>query len=94
MGKDFIRVILLSPFQEIIGCKSLELATQEPLTVEQVLGRIVQQFPALKRFVPHVKEEVIFWGNIIPIKDDTILKPNAEVRPGETIYLYPPLSGG
>ncbi|MGI9950972.1 MoaD/ThiS family protein [Moorellaceae bacterium AZ2] len=91
---DFIKIVFSSPFQEIIGGKNLELATQEPLTVEEVLDRLVRQFPALKKFVPQVKDEVIFWGNIVPMKEDSILKPNTLVRPGETIYLYPPLSGG
>ncbi|MGB9859992.1 MAG: MoaD/ThiS family protein [Moorellaceae bacterium] len=94
MDKDCIKVILSSPFKEITGRRSWELPTEGPLTVEQILGHMVKEFPALGGFVPWVKDEILFWGHLIPMKDDAILKPDAEVWPGETIYLYPPLSGG
>ncbi|GFN23163.1 MoaD/ThiS family protein [Thermanaeromonas sp. C210] len=91
---DFIKIIFSSPFREIVGGKNLELAAEGPLMVREILDRLVRQFPPLEKFVPQVKDEVIFWGSIVPMKEDRILKPDALVEPGETLYLYPPLSGG
>jgi len=89
-----IKVVFASPFREIVGGRGLELAVEGPLTVREILERLVRQFPPLEKFVPRVKDEVIFWGSLVPMKDDKILKPDAPVQPGETLYFYPPLSGG
>jgi|GEM_PF-3013385 molybdopterin converting factor small subunit len=94
MDRAAIRIVLFSPFKELIGQENLEIPASGPLTVEEILRDIARAYPGLKKFLPEAKDEVIFWGNIVPIKNDVLLKPGAKVEPGDTIYLYPPLSGG
>ena len=79
-----VKVLLFASLAEKAGRRQLELPLEPGDTVERVRDRLIQCFPALQPFVP----------TLLYALNEEYVKPAAQVAPGDTIALIPPVSGG
>jgi molybdopterin converting factor subunit 1 len=79
-----INVKLFAVARERIGASNVEVEIASPATVRALRGALVEQFPALKDVVPHIR----FAVNSEYAADSAAISPQCEVA------VIPPVSGG
>lgn len=79
-----VTVLLFASLAERAGTRRLELPLEEGATVGEVRDRVVAQFPQLAPAVP----------TLMYALDEEYAREDAPVRPGSTLALIPPVSGG
>ena len=79
-----INVKLFAVARERAGANAIDVELSPPATVRQLRGALVEQYPALRDVVPHVR----FAVNSEYAADSTTISPQAEVA------IIPPVSGG
>ena len=79
-----ITILLFASVADAVGVRRLEVETCAGDTVAAVRDRLVACHPALERFVP----------NLLYALDEEYVKEHELIRPGATLALIPPVSGG
>lgn len=79
-----INVKLFAVARERVGSSAVDVEIAPPATVRALRGALVEQFPALRDVVPHVR----FAVNSEYAADSATLSPQSEVA------VIPPVSGG
>jgi molybdopterin converting factor subunit 1 len=79
-----VTVLLFASLAEAAGTRRLDLPWAEGDTVASICARVIACHPKLERFVP----------NLVFAVDEEYAEPEAAVRPGATVALIPPVSGG
>ena len=77
-----IRVELFAAFAEYTGNRKLELEYLDGMTCAQIWSMIVERFPKI--------------GGILPLFaiDDEYVPAETQIRDGQALLLFPPVSGG
>jgi len=84
IGDMKVNVKLFAVAKQRVGASAVEVEIAPPATVRALRGALVEQFPALKDVVPHVR----FAVNSEYAADATTISPHSEIA------LIPPVSGG
>lgn len=79
-----VTVLLFASIAEAAGVRRVEVPLQPGDTVAAVCERFMGGHPELRRFVP----------TLLFALDEEYVKGDAEVVPGATLALIPPVSGG
>jgi molybdopterin converting factor subunit 1 len=79
-----INVKLFAVARERVGASAVDVELATPATVRQLRGALVEQYPALKDVVPHVR----FAVNSEYAVDSMAISPQCEIA------IIPPVSGG
>jgi len=79
-----INVKLFAVARERAGTSAIDVELSSPATVRQLRSALLEQYPALRDVVPHVR----FAVNSEYAADATPIAPQAEVA------IIPPVSGG
>ena len=79
-----VTVLLFASIAEAVGRRKLIVSLLPGDTVASVRDRLVGDFPVMARFVP----------NLLYALDEEYARPGDAVRPGTTLALIPPVSGG
>ncbi|WP_322795534.1 molybdopterin converting factor subunit 1 [Tepidiforma sp.] len=79
-----VTVLLFASLAERAGVRRLELPVGEGETVGSIRDRLLERFPGLSAAVP----------TLMYALDETYVREEAAVRPGSTLALIPPVSGG
>jgi molybdopterin converting factor subunit 1 len=79
-------ILLFASVREAAGAESIavELATDKPATVQQLLAAIAAQYPAIAQWLPHARVAV----------NCAYAQANESVMPEDEIALIPPVAGG
>lgn len=83
-GMGTVTVLLFASLAERAGVRRLELPVGEGETVGSIRDRLLERFPGLAAAVP----------TLMYALDETYVREEAAVRPGSTLALIPPVSGG
>lgn len=83
-GEVDVTVLLFASVAERAGARSVSLPWQDGDTVGDIRDRLVERYPALTASVPTLMYAV----------DEVYARATDPVRPGATIALIPPVSGG
>lgn len=88
MTKQIYRfqVLLFAALKDVVGKDRIEItvATEATITVRDLLTACAAQYPALERWLPHVKVAV----------DCAYADSDQAVPPGAELALLPPVAGG
>ena len=84
-------------YRQVVGAKSVELPVAQPITVRELIERIVARYPALRRelldengnLYSHV--HVFINGRDAPYLVEGL---DTEIDPDATVNLFPPVAGG
>ncbi|MGE5594612.1 MAG: molybdopterin converting factor subunit 1 [Hyphomicrobiales bacterium] len=79
-----VTVLFFASVAEAAGTRRLEFPLHDGETVAAVRDRLVEQLPALKRFVP----------NLMYAVNEEYVRETDMVPGGATLALIPPVSGG
>ncbi len=79
-----INVKLFAVARERVGSGAIDVELATPATVRALRGALVEQYPALKDVVPHVR----FAVNSEYAADSATISPQCEIA------IIPPVSGG
>jgi molybdopterin converting factor small subunit len=79
-----VRVLYFSSAADLAGVQQETLDLGGPCTLEQLRARIAQRHPALSPLLAG-----LLWSI-----DETVAGPHEQVRPGQTVAVMPPFSGG
>ena len=79
-----INVKLFAVARERAGAGAIDVELSPPATVRQLRGALVEQYPALRDVVPHVRFAV----------DSEFAADTATISPKSEVALIPPVSGG
>jgi len=84
VGMSSVTVLLFASLAERAGTRRLEVEVGEGALVRDVRDRVVAQYPQLAAAVP----------TLMYALDEEYAREDAPVRPGATLALIPPVSGG
>jgi MoaE-MoaD fusion protein len=79
-----VRVLLFGAAREAAGAGELRLEAGAPATAASVLEELIEERPALRRF----------GRSLLVAVNEEYAKPEREVRAGDEIAVFPPVSGG
>ncbi len=79
-----VTVLLFASLAEKVGRRRLEVPLEGGDTVGSIRDRLVAAYPVLEGFVPSMMYAL----------DEEYVRPQEAVRPGATLALIPPVSGG
>ena len=79
-----VTVLLFASLSEAAGTRKLELPVEPGDTVATVRHRLLGLHPELERFIP----------NLLYALDEEYVQEHDLIRPGATLALIPPVSGG
>lgn len=77
-------MLLFASVAQAAGTRRLQVRIESEATVEDVCRLVVSMYPELERFVP----------NLLFAVDEEYAEATTIVRPGQTVALIPPVSGG
>jgi len=79
-----LTVLLFASIAEALGTRKLEVPVEPGDTVARVRDRLIEQHPALARFVP----------TLVYALDEEYVRDDEPVQSAKTLALIPPVSGG
>ena len=77
-------VLFFASLGDLVGQQEITLELSEPLTVRDLVARVEEDYPALKRFDRRFRVAV----------DQAFVKDESLVNPGVEVAFIPPVSGG
>lgn len=77
-----ITVELFAAFAEFAGARKIEIEYRDGLNCEQVWANIAERFPKIRGIRP------------LYAIDDEYVQPQTLLSEGQTLFLFPPVSGG
>jgi molybdopterin converting factor subunit 1 len=84
MNSSTYQVLLFGALKDAAQGSSISVKAAEELSVQQLLDEIAAQFPALARYLPHVRVAVNCEYSSL----------ETTVNAGDEIALIPPVAGG
>ncbi len=81
-----IKIRFFASFRERLGREEMALNIEEDLTLEEVLGSLGESSNELK--------ELLETGNAIIAVNQEVAKMDTDVKAGDEIAIFPPVSGG
>lgn len=88
-----MKVLFFQPFDELAGKHEIDLDLKRPIPVKELLGIIENRIPAFKPYVRKEGDEVQSFF-VILVRGDEILRLEDQVRQGDVVKVFPPISGG
>jgi sulfur-carrier protein len=79
-----VRVLLFARARELVGQAAIDLACGEPTSARNLRGRLAEEFPKLKSLLESAAIAV----------NETYATEATVIRPGDTVAIIPPVSGG
>lgn len=79
-----VRVLFFSVLRETLGCRSLEMNLDDPVSADDLLDDLAATYPALKPFRASVRMAV----------NESYVEGDHIVRAGDEVALITPVSGG
>lgn len=89
-----VRIVFFAHFEREAGVKEIEVATDEPLTVNELLAEVAAALPTLEEGLGHPLSGTQLRQRFIVFSAGNILSGGTEVEPEDEIWLLPPISGG
>ncbi|HUG44115.1 MAG TPA: molybdopterin converting factor subunit 1 [Acidobacteriota bacterium] len=79
-----VRILLFASLRDIVGAGQIEVAVREDMPASRLIELLEEEHPALKRYRSVIRIAV----------NQEYASPDAVVRPGDEVALFPPVSGG
>ena len=92
-----VKVNFYSTLRQIVGKKTVELSLPIGATVRQLIGEVVRSYPALRPEMVDEHGELLGHVHVfINGRDSSFLAEtlNTELRPDDTISVFPAVGGG
>jgi len=79
-----VTISFFAAIRERIGTPSIQFDASQAANVSQVINRLIETYPVLEEFQ---------YSMLVAV-NDSYAKPETPVQSGDTIALFPPVSGG
>ena len=79
-----VTISFFAAIRERIGTPSIEFESGQSVNVSQLIERLIAAYPDLEEF----------QSIMLVAVNDTYAKPETPVKPGDSVALFPPVSGG
>jgi molybdopterin converting factor subunit 1 len=83
-GRVHVRVLFFGAARESVGCERVDMELRAPASAESAFEEILSRYPELRRF----GRSLLFAVN------QEYARKDSEVRAGDELALFPPVSGG
>ncbi|MDO3383905.1 molybdopterin converting factor subunit 1 [Gilvimarinus algae] len=81
-----IKLVFFARLRETLGCDALTLDLDKPATAAEVIERLKVREPHWRQALDDTR--------LLMALNQQMIKPDAEVRPGDELALFPPVTGG
>ncbi len=91
LSRKAVKVVFLGALRHALGLKELEIDVEGGMTGRELMDAIEERVPGFTRIISELKRRGI---GILVVRDGLAVGENDELKPGDTVYVMPPTSGG
>jgi len=89
-----VKVNFFAPFNNHIGKKRIEIEVAENASFIDLLFKITEIYPKFREAIPDVTDRCVFYNNIVPVMDGSVIGLQQNFKDGDEISLFGSISGG
>ena len=91
-----VKIILFPPYSTIINKKKLILNFSEIewVSFREIIKNFVKKYPKVKKIIHSISDEYKIYGNLVPVKNGSIVFLDDIIYDNEIIKFYGSLIGG
>lgn len=89
-----VRVIFYPPFSYFTRERQTDVVLDEGVRFVDLLFKLVDIFPGFKEAVPDVNDKCIFYNNMVPVINSSVVNLQEVLNDGDVISLFGSISGG
>jgi len=89
-----VKVKLYAPFSNYVDRKRIEVEIDENAILIDILLKIAEIYPKFRNAIPDVTDKCIFYNNMVPVIDSSVIGLQHNFKDGDEISLFGSISGG